>query len=150
MTNDLQTGPDSVEVSRFFPHPREAVFDAWVDPAKLAHWWGCKETSRVTATSEPRSGGSVRYEMHMTHGDVVCEGRYEEFVRPERLVTRCTMGAGTDFEFESTTTVVFSEEDGGTRVQLVQKGLPPMPGCDKIVNGGLNDSLDKLSALLSA
>lgn len=99
---------------------------------------------------QPTSFLGVRALMHMTHGDVVCEGVYEEFVRPERLTTRCTMGKGTDFEFESTTTVEFTDEDGGTRVTLIQRGLPPMPGCDQIVSGGVNDSLDKLTTLLSA
>lgn len=150
MMDDVIVGDGSVELTWFFPHPRDVVFDAWVDPDKLGRWWGCRETTRVTATSEPRAGGQVRYVMHMNHGDVVCVGRYEEFIRPERLVTRCTMGKGTEFEFEATTTVELTEEAGGTRLRLVQVGLPPMPDCDKIVGRGLGDSADKLLAFLSA
>lgn len=150
MSEKIVIGDERVELSRFFPYPRAVVFDAWVDPDQIAHWWGCRQTNRVTAESEQRAGGIVRYVMHMDHGDVICCGRYEEFLRPERIVTRCTMGKDTDFEFEATTTVNFIEEDGGTRVQLEQVGLPPMPDCGKIVSGGLTDSMEKLSTHLSA
>lgn len=150
MEDGLVIGDGCVSLSRFFPYPRGVVFEAWVDPDHLARWWGCRQTHRVTAESEPRAGGVLRYVMHMDHGDVVCAGRYEEFVRPERLVTRCTMGEGTDFGFESTTTVEFIEEVGGTRVQLEQVGLPPMPESCQIVGGGLSDSFEKLSGFLSS
>lgn len=150
MADQAATQNGSVELTRFFPHPREAVFDAWVNPEKLGKWWGCNDTHSVTAESDQREGGSVRYVMHMSHGDVVCAGTYEAFERPERLVTRCTMGEGTEYAFESTTTVEFVEEDGGTRVRLVQVGLPPMPDCDKIVSKGLHDSVEKLQAFLAS
>lgn len=150
MIDDLVVGEDRVSLSRFFPYPRELVFEAWVDPEQLANWWGCRQTKRVTAHSEQRAGGAVRYTMHMDHGDVVCNGQYEVFDPPSRITTRCTMGAGTDFEFEAKTTIEFIEENGGTRVRLQQIGLPPMPGCGQIVTGGLTDSLDKLSAHLSS
>ena len=149
MTDEIIIGDDRVRLTRFFPYPRAVVFDAWVDPNQLAQWWGCRQTHRVTADSEQRAGGAVRYVMHMDHGDVVCSGRYEEFDRPRRSVTRCTMGEGTEYGFEATTTVDFIEEDGGTRVRLEQVGLPPMPECGQIVGGGLTDSMEKLSAHLA-
>ncbi|MEM9065359.1 MAG: SRPBCC domain-containing protein [Planctomycetota bacterium] len=149
MADELVIGEDRVRLSRFFPYPRAVVFEAWADPAQLAQWWGCRETARVTAESEQRTGGAIRYVMHMSHGDVICSGRYESFERPERIVTKCVNGEGTGFEFESTTTVDFIEEDGGTRIQVEQIGLPPMEGCGQIVSGGLADSMGKLSAYLN-
>lgn len=149
MTDSVTIGENSVRITRLLPYPRAVIFEAWVEPEQLAKWWGCKQTHRITAKSDARKGGEVEYIMHMDHGDVICTGRYEVFERPARLVTRCTMGKGTDYEFESVTTVELTEQNGGTQICIEQIGLPPVPNCGDIVKGGLSDSFDKLAVHLS-
>lgn len=149
MSSNVVISEDRLEFIRFLNHPREAVFEAWTNPELLSQWWGCKDTERVEAESDPRQGGSFRYVMHMKGGfQVPTVGEYVEFVPPKRLVTRSEMGAGTPYAFHATVTVEFIEEAGGTRVKVTQVGLPPMPEPGPIIAGGLNDSFEKLERFL--
>ncbi|MEM7228141.1 MAG: SRPBCC domain-containing protein [Planctomycetota bacterium] len=149
MPSDVVISDDRLEMKRFFPYPRDLVFRAWADPDMLAQWWGCRETERVTAEIDPRPGGVFRYQMHMSHGDMTYEGVYDEFIEPERIVTRTEMGAGTEYAFTSTVTVDFKAVEGGTEVTLTQVGLPPMPDCGNIIAGGFTDAFDKLEGLMT-
>ena len=38
-----------IEVSRFIAAPRAPVFQAWIEPARLAAWWGPAGFSSTTA-----------------------------------------------------------------------------------------------------
>lgn len=150
MTSNVSLAEDRLEMIRFFAYPREAVFAAWTDPDQLSKWWGCDQTKSVEAKIDLREGGAFSFLMHMTHGDATYEGVYDEVVVPERIVTSTVMGAGTEYEFRSTTTVEFREVKGGTEVRLIQVGLPPMPDAGKMITGGFNAGFDKLQALLAA
>lgn len=57
--------------------PPETVWQYWVDPARLAAWWG------ASAEVEPRPGGT--YRVTMAQGPVM-SGHYVELVPHERLV----------------------------------------------------------------
>jgi len=150
MKSDVKIGDDSLEMSRFFGYPRELVFAAWTDAEQLGAWWGCDDSESVRAEIDLKVGGVARYVMQMKDGsEIITEGVYTEIVAPERLVTRSEMGAGTPYEFKSTSTVEFQEEDGGTLVKLTIVGLPPMPGACDIVSSGFNASFDKLERFLA-
>ena len=150
MNSNAVIGDNQLELTRFFAHPREAVFAAWTDPEQLGAWWGCKDTERVTATIDCREGGAFSYTMHMKDGsEMIYGGVYTEVVEPERLVTTSEMGAGTPYAFTSTTTVEFIEQDGGTLLRLTQVGLPPMPEPGPIIAGGFTAAFDKLERQLA-
>ena len=150
MNGDVVIGDDQIEITRFFGYPREAVFAAWADPRQLEQWWGCHDSDRVEATIDFRVGGAIRYVMYMKSGsEVVTEGTYVEIDVPSRIVTESHMGAGSPFEFTSTTTVEFIESGGGTTVRLTQVGLPPMPEPGPIIAGGFGASLEALDVHLS-
>lgn len=149
--SNVVIGENRLEMTRFFAYPREAVFAAWTESDQLQQWWGCRETHRVDAEIDLRTGGRFSYTMHMNHcGPIEYAGTYEEVSPPERLVTKTVMGEGTEHAFESTTTIEFTEVPGGTQLKLVQVGLPPMPEPGKIISGGFNDAFEKLDRHLAS
>lgn len=127
--------PDrDVLITRVFDAPRELVFQAWTDPAHLAHWYaphGCTISFREI---EVREGGVFHSCIGGPDGSACwCKGVYREVVAPERIV--CTMAiadeqgnlmdptdVGMDPEWprETVLTVTFEEQDGKTKLTLHQ------------------------------
>lgn len=145
MKSDITIGDDRLELKRFFAYPREAVFEAWTQADQIEKWWGCKDTTKVTSTVDFRVGGEFEHVMVVHGQEMKYTGRYVELTVPERIVSEAVFGP----DMTSTITVEFHEEDGGTRLELTQVGLPPMPNIGEIISGGLNDSLDKLERHLA-
>jgi glutathione S-transferase len=140
----------TLTLSRSFPAPREAVFDAWVDPEVLKRWWAAVEGwTTPEAVTDPRPGGRYRLAM----GDPVSGavhavvGEYVEVRRPERLVYTWTW-EGEPVEMrgseQTLVTVDFVEEDGGTRVVLVHSGFST-EDARELHAGGWAGCLDKLA-----
>jgi uncharacterized protein YndB with AHSA1/START domain len=116
-------------LTRTFPAPREAVFDAWVNPEVLRRWWAAVQGwTTPEATTDLRVGGRYRLAMgDPSTGEVhVVVGEYVEVRRPERLAYTWTWeGDPAQHAGEQTlVTVDFSEADGGgTKVVLVHSGF---------------------------
>jgi uncharacterized protein YndB with AHSA1/START domain len=111
-----------VEVSIEIEASPEAVFDAWLSPARMASFL-CAGNTRVTELEvEPRVGGRFRLVMSDEQGAYDHHGRYLEIDRPHRLrftwVSRSTEGATTEV------TVTFTPIASGTRLVLVHLALP--------------------------
>ena len=116
------TRPARVEVTTTIRAPRERVFDAWLDPERLARFL-CAGDSRVARLEvDARVGGSFLVVMASGRGESDHRGRYVEISRPERL--RFTWASPATDGAETDVTVTFESADDGTRVTLVQVGLP--------------------------
>lgn len=65
-----KTKPQANEIylERLYDAPVEAVWDAWVDPAQAAQWWGPRGFTLTTHSKELRVGGQWRYTMHGPDG----------------------------------------------------------------------------------
>ena len=151
MKSDVVIGDNKLELTRFFGYPREAVYAAWTESHKIEKWWGCKNTTHVRSEIDLREGGTFKHFMQIEGaGEMAYEGVYAELNPPEKIVTKSQMDMGPGGTFESTTTVEFFEEAGGTRVKLTQVGLPPMPDAGKIISGGFGDAFEKLDGVLAA
>jgi uncharacterized protein YndB with AHSA1/START domain len=97
--------------------PREAVFDHFVDPARLVRWLG------VAADLDARPGGRFRFEVEPGQ---FCEGAYLTLERPALVVftwgwSEPSMGLPPG---SSQVTVELAEVDGGTRLRLTHDRLP--------------------------
>lgn len=69
MNVSSHASPDREIVSaRVFDSPRDKVYDAWTDPAKLARWWGPKDFTNEFETFDPRPGGAWRFTMRGPDG----------------------------------------------------------------------------------
>ncbi len=94
--------------------PRERIFDLLVD-VRAAPRWRSDVTHVAVVAREPR----LRYRERGRFGLVLFE--VEEAARPERFVTRVVPERG-DMAFSGRWLWTLAEEDGGTRVTLVEEG----------------------------
>src|SRR5262245_45568656 len=111
-----------VEVSITIRAARERVFDAWLDPDRLARFLCAGATHVARVAVDAREGGQFHVVMASERGQYDHHGHFVEIARPERLrftwTSAATSGVATDV------TVTFEEIDEGTRVTLVHVGLP--------------------------
>lgn len=144
--NDL-AAPLMLDLTRHFTAPPERVFDAWLT-SEWAQWLPPKAATCRLALHEPWVGGRFETRMTMSDGrEVNTSGIYREIDRPHRLVfTWMADYAG----FETTMTLTFLAEDGGTRMTLRQTDFPSPETRDGYEGGwgGPGGSFDKLEAML--
>jgi uncharacterized protein YndB with AHSA1/START domain len=89
MTNDTDASiaDRSFNHSRLIDAPREQVFAAIADPARLARWWGPNGCTSTFEVFEFRPGGAWRFVLHGPDGtDYPNENRFTDIVAPERVV----------------------------------------------------------------
>jgi uncharacterized protein YndB with AHSA1/START domain len=136
----VTTAVPRVEVTTTIRAPRERVFDAWLDPDRLARFLCAGDTHVARIEVDARIGGTFAVVMASERGEFDHRGRYVEIVRPERLrftwISAATGGAETDV------TVTFDAIDEGTRVTIVHVGLADET-IAKRHQGGWQSILDK-------
>jgi uncharacterized protein YndB with AHSA1/START domain len=96
----------------------DAVFEMFVDPAKLVRWIG------ISADLDPRPGGRFRFEV--APGEF-CEGEYREIDRPHRVVFTWGWTSPAMHVPPGSSLVevdLAADGDGGTLVRLVHRRLP--------------------------
>jgi uncharacterized protein YndB with AHSA1/START domain len=129
-------------VRRLLRHPRERVFSALIDPAKMAQWFFGMKNGRAKVTSDPRPGG--RYVIEMTDGKQECNphGTYLEITPPRRLVfTWSVEGRVTE------TKVTIELLARGTGTELVLKHELPVDRAKEHRQGWIH-CIDHLAAVL--
>jgi uncharacterized protein YndB with AHSA1/START domain len=160
--------PTEFVITRSFNASRERLWQAWTDPAQMAHWLGPKGTTGTTLAADIRAGGLLHWRMDGADGSVMW-GRaiYREVSPPARLVyvqsfsdasgqiARAPFFDGR-WPLEMLTVVTFEEEDAGTRVTLTWS--PIGAEADEQANfvsnipsmhGGWGNSFDQLAALIA-
>src|ERR1700681_1552910 len=86
MTNTLQAKKE-LTITRVFNAPRGIVFKAWIDPIRLAQWWGPKGFTNPVCKIDIRPGGSIYIEMKGPDGTLYpMNGIFKEIQEPEKLV----------------------------------------------------------------
>ena len=115
------TSDRELVATRVFDAPRELVFNAWTDPARVGQWWGPRGFTTTTYAMDVRPGGVWRFCMHGPDGrDYQNKITYREVVRPERLVYKhgdADPSEGLEpVSFE--VTVNFEAQDSRTRVTM--------------------------------
>src|SRR5437764_12032009 len=96
----------------------EVVFRAWTDAKQLAKWWGPKDFTNPVCELDARVGGSIRITMQGPDGmRYPTRGIFNEIIEPERIVfTNVKEGDDGDDQLEVLNTVIFSEENGKTKM----------------------------------
>jgi uncharacterized protein YndB with AHSA1/START domain len=118
-----------IEITRVFDAPREQVWRAWTEPARLAAWWGKRGWSTPVSSVEldVRPGGVFRLNsINDEDGrEMPMDAVYREVVEPERLVfargdgatssvTFTDLGDGrTEMRFEATVSADVSDAAAG-------------------------------------
>ncbi len=140
-----------IAVERAIDAERETVFRAWIEPARLARWWGPREFTNPVCEVDAREGGALRVEMRGPDGTVYpMAGVFGEIVVNERLVflTAALNDNGHPlFEMENTAT--FAANRGGTILRLAARLVwwwPEAPPNLDAMKEGWEQSLDRLEA----
>lgn len=132
------TAAPKLTVRREIAAPAKELFDAWLDPAKLAVFMRPSDTKRTAVKVDARVGGAFEIVMHTPSGSVPHTGTYREIDRPRRLVF--TWNSPYAQHIDSLVTVEFRPAGQGTEIVLTHEGLPS----DEMVaahNNGWSDIL---------
>jgi uncharacterized protein YndB with AHSA1/START domain len=112
----------SLTVRRKVAAPPPELFDAWLDPEKLANWMRPGDTDRSNITTDPRVGGEFEILMETPRGDIPHTGAYQMIDRPKRLAF--TWNSDAAGSRNSLVTIDFKPVDRGTEVVLTHENLP--------------------------
>lgn len=116
-------------ISREFDAPRERVWQAWTEPARLQQWFSPKGFSVIKADLDLRAGGTYHYGMRMADGrEVWGKWLIREVKRPERLVFINTFSDpqggltrhpfSPDWPQKMLSTITFAEKGRGTLLTI--------------------------------
>jgi uncharacterized protein YndB with AHSA1/START domain len=141
---------NEIRITRIYDAPVKSVWDAWVDPAQAAHWWGPRGFTITTHSKDLRPGGSWVYTMHGPDGvDYPNIARYHEVEQHARLVY--DHGATADRPPLFRVTVRFTEVKGKTKLEMSMK-LPTPEAAEEtkkfIKKAGGNSTWDRLAEYL--
>jgi len=112
-----------ITITRLFEAPRELVFKAWTEPARVAQWVGVHEASipRATVAMDVRPGGA--WKALMIAGpdktEIHWKGVYLEVTPPEKLVFTLSDQPGDEADV---VTVVLTDVGGKTQMVFHQGG----------------------------
>lgn len=140
----------SIVVSRLFAAPPEVVFEAWVDPAQLARWWGPAELEVEWQSADIRPGGVSRIVMRDRDGiEYPVIVTFLEITPPTRLVYR-NAGEPPSSAPPFDATVTFVPEGDGTRVTFAMRTASSVDREQAIRHYGAREGADNMLARLAA
>lgn len=107
----------SILLVRNFAAPPAQVFDAWTDPERVRHWYGCATQTMTECAMDLREGGAWRWSLRDEEGaEHAFSGVYRVIVRPELLVftERYEQVPGSDH----VVFLMFSEREAGSTLEM--------------------------------
>ncbi|MDB5099510.1 MAG: hypothetical protein JWM80_3931 [Cyanobacteria bacterium RYN_339] len=117
-----------ITVTHRFSASPERVFDAWLDPAKIANWMVAPARKMMGTEDEclkievdARPGGKFSFVVRRAGEDLDHTGDYLEVDRPRRLAF--TWGVPKYSKDFSTITLTFAPDGTGTLVTLEAAGV---------------------------
>jgi uncharacterized protein YndB with AHSA1/START domain len=161
-----ESGRDFV-ITRNFDAPRELVFKAWTEAARLKEWWGPRGFEMLSLKLDLRSGGVFHYCMRAPNGSEMW-GKfvYREIAAPERVVFVVSFSdvkggltrhpLSPSWPLEVLNTLTFTEHGGKTTLRLQSH---PINATDeerktfeaghRSMQQGFGGTLDQLAAYLA-
>lgn len=140
----------TLTIIRHLKAPRDAVFEAWADPAVLVKWWGPEGVTVPDCRMDVRPGGAWRTVMRGPEGQThTCSGVYREITPPERLEFTWAWEADGVRGHETVVTVVLHERDGGTEMVFTQRLFESAEG-RTLHDEGWTSAFDCLDRYLAA
>jgi uncharacterized protein YndB with AHSA1/START domain len=145
----------TVEATRLLPVAREHVFACWTRAEHLSHWFGPRRFTIHSCETDARPGGIFRLCMRSPERqEFWVDGRFVEFVAPERLVIECTASdEGGAHILDEVIRVTFAVEGKGTRLSLHATAAGAGDRAAKALSGmrqGWSETLDRLGERASA
>lgn len=147
----IKNKPDELYLTRLFDAPVKTVWEAWVDPKKVAKWWCPRGFTITTHHKEVRTGGTWSYIAHGPDGvDYPNETKYLEVVKYSKMVY--DHGGYKDKPPMFRVTVTFTEIEGKTQLDFTMKFTSPEAAKEakKFIKLASGDSTwDRLAEYLS-
>lgn len=147
MNVSSDASPDREIVSaRVFDSPRDKVYDAWTDPAKLARWWGPKDFTNEFETFDPRPGGAWRFTMRGPDGTAYPQHSvFVEVVAQKRIV----FDHHPPHAYRGV--VTFESKGTGTRVtfRMIDKTTEECEQAKPYVVPGNEQNFDRIETILA-
>ena len=139
-----------LKLERLFDAAPEVVFDAFTDPAAQRQLYADAPDWIVEAACDLRVGGRWTIAFGPPGSTPARETNVFEVVdRPRRLVYSSTMTMPDGSSVDTGMEVTFVEEDGRTRLTIVQSGFPTAEVRDEFA-GGWPTILDGLGRVVAA
>jgi uncharacterized protein YndB with AHSA1/START domain len=124
MVKKQNNAPMEINIIRLYDAPVKAVWEAWVDPKKVAKWWGPRGFTLTSHHKDVRAGGTWDYTMHGPDGtDYPNVTRYLEVEKYSRLVY--DHGGTHDKPPMFRVTVLFTESKGKTKMDMTMAMATP-------------------------
>lgn len=140
-----------IVIEREFDAPRHLVWEALTKPEHVRRWYGLRAMSMTVCEIDLRPGGRWRYAQATPDGrEFAFSGEYREVEPPERLVSTEGWEAMPGHEYVATLTL--EEVDGRTKLRnrLLYQSREDRDGhLQSGMEGGMNESFDRLAELLS-
>lgn len=116
-------------ISRVFDAPRDRVWKAWTEAARLKQWWGPAGFKVHTCKVDLRPGGVFHYGMKAPDGsDMWGKFVYREITAPRKLVFIVSFSdpkggmtrhpSAPNWPLQMLSTVTFEEQGGKTKVTV--------------------------------
>lgn len=148
-----QPKPDEslvLRLTRRLKAPRERVFRAFTEPARLVRWWGPKGFTVPEHAIDVRVGGAWRIVMRSPEGnDHVVSGVYREITPPARLVFTWAWETDGPRGHETVVTIELRAAGGETDLELTQEIFESENARD-LHGQGWSSTLDCLAEELGA
>ena len=148
--SDTLTASDrELVITRVFDAPRDLVWKAWTDPARIKQWLAPNGFTVPVAEGELRPGGAWRSSMRKPDGtELWLGGVYREIVEPKRLVfTHAWLDDKGKPGPETLVTVTLTERAGKTEMNFRQTGFDSVESREGHARGW-TECFDKLEELL--
>jgi uncharacterized protein YndB with AHSA1/START domain len=156
MLEDGTPGPiQDYTFMRVFDAKREDVFNAWIDPLRVARWWGPHGFTTSACRMDAFMGGSIHIDMCSSEGSSYpIRGIFQEITPPSRLIFMTSpVGKDGTRPLEMLNTIVLTE-DGQNKTRLtatvrVSKMTPIGKVHLRLLPQAWADSLEKLAGELA-
>jgi uncharacterized protein YndB with AHSA1/START domain len=140
-------------ITRILNAPRTLVWEAWTDSEHVKNWWGPKKFTNPVCEWDAKSGNKILIHMQAPDGTrYPMNGEFIEIKKPERLVfISAALNEKGEHMFEINNTIIFTEENGKTKITMHFKVYNITPQAAHYLDGmkeGWNSSIDKLEEYL--
>jgi uncharacterized protein YndB with AHSA1/START domain len=135
-----------VRVTRHIRSAPQSVFDAWIDPASVAKWFGPGLGEMVRIDVDARVGGRFVFTQRRGGEDVEHTGEYLVVDRPRRLAF--TWGVPKYSPDFASVGIEIRPSDGGCDLRLTHELAPNWTDHAERTKAGWTVMIDQIAALV--
>lgn len=116
----------TISVSHIFNASRQRVWDAYVEPEEIMHWWGGSTRRPKSCYNDVRVGGIWRFAIPVADGkEYIMSGMYREVELTKRLVYTDGFGEADNLRPQALVTITFEDlPDGRTKLTKTSIATP--------------------------